>query len=125
MANRATRTTCYESLARTATPTPMSGRTNNDRARGLFVVIDTTAVTSTPSTTFKIQNQCPLSGQWITLLTSAAITGTGTVTLRVYPGLTPAANLTVSDVIGEVWRVLPEHGNSNSHTYSVSAQNLY
>lgn len=112
--------TCYASAARTATPTPMTARTNS-WSRGVLVHINVTAVVSTPSVTFAIQGQDPISGTWYTILTSAAIVAAGLTTLRVFPGAPVTANLSANDVLPSVWRIVPTHGNANSITYSVAA----
>lgn len=116
--------TCYASEARTATPTAMADRTNEKRDRGVRVVINVTAVSATPSVTFTIQGKCLASGTYYTLLASAAITGTGQTVLVVYPGLTASANAVANNVLPSVWRVIATHGDSDSITYSVSADPL-
>lgn len=90
-------------------------------ARGLHLIIDVTAINLTPSITVKIQGKDPLSGKYYDLITSAAITAVGTTVLKVYPGITAAANLAVSDVLPPTWRVSIAHANANSITYSVGA----
>lgn len=112
--------TVFTSAARTATPTAFDGAAGSG-VRGLHLVIDATAVTATPSVVFTIQGGDPVSGKFYTLLVSAAITGTGTTVLRVYPGLTAAANLVASDVLPPKWRVIATHGDADSITYSVAA----
>lgn len=109
-------TVIYPSAARTATPTVATARV--DRFRGCVVTIDTTAVTSTPSTTPKIEGVTS-SGAVYPLLTGAAITGTGQIALKVYPGITAATNVATSDVLPQTIKVTMTHGNANSHTYSV------
>lgn len=109
----------FESAARTATTN--SGDLDNGQHRGLHVVIDVTAVSATPSVVFTIQGKDEVSGAYYTLLASAAITGTGTTVLRVYPGLTASANLVANDVLPKTWRVLATHADSDSITYSVGA----
>jgi len=116
--------TCYASAARTASPIAMSNQTNK-KAKGLLVVIDVTAIAATPSVVFTIQGYDPVSGKYFTILASAAITGTGTTVLRVYPGLTASPNVIANDVLPLVWRVIATHGDSDSITYSVSALELY
>lgn len=111
--------TPFASAARTATGN--SGDLYNGQHRGLHLVIDVTAIVSTPSVVFTIQGKDDLSGQYYTILASAAITGTGTTVLRVYPGLTASANVTANDALPLTWRVLATHGNANSITYSVGA----
>jgi hypothetical protein len=111
--------TVLPSAARTATPTD----TNEyfvGKARGVTVVIDVTAVTSTPSTTVTIQGVDRVSGKTWTILASAAIATVSTVILRVAPGLPAAANVTANDLVPPVIRVVASHNNANSMTYSVS-----
>ncbi len=114
--------TILASAARTAT-------TNGDDqfnggARGVHVVIDATAATATPSVVFTIQGKDPVSGQYYTLLASAAITGVSTTVLRVFPGATVAANTVANDCLPGVWRVIATHADADSITYSVGASPL-
>lgn len=111
--------TVYPSAARTATPTPTT--VGCGYARGVQVVVDLTAFTTAASLTVTIDVQDVTSGKWINVLTSAVLSAVATTVLRVYPGLTAAANLTVSDVLTENMRITVTHGNANSTTYSVSA----
>ena len=111
--------TVYASTARTATPTATDQ--TNVGGRGLHLVINVTAVSATPSVVFTIEGKDELSDAYYTLLTSAAITGTGTTTLKVYPGLTAAANTVASDILPRTWRVSATHADSDSITYSVGA----
>lgn len=106
----------YASAARTATPAAVTKRV--DRYKGCVVLISTTAVTSTPSTTPKIEGVLS-DGTVYPLLTGAAITGTGQVALKVFPGITAATNVAASDVLPQTIKVTLTHGNANSHTYSV------
>lgn len=114
--------TIYSSAARTATPATVDQ--TNYHARGVIVVIDCTAVTSTPSVVFTIKGKDEASGKVWTILASAAITGTGTTVLRVFPGGTAAANLVANDSLPRTWQVTAVHGNSDSITYSVGASLL-
>ena len=114
--------TVLASGARTATVASADFVT--DAVRGIHVIIDVTAVTSTPSTTFTLQGKDPASGQYYTLLASAALTGTGTTVLKVFPGATASANAAANDCLPAVWRVNCTHGNANSMTYSVAANLL-
>lgn len=108
------------SAARTATVA--TSDQSNTRHRGAVVIIDATAATSTPSVVATIQGKDELSGKYYTILASAAITGTGTTVLRVYPGLTAASNTVANDVLPSTWRVNLVHGDTDSITYSVAAQ---
>lgn len=111
--------TVFASTARTATEA--SAVFNSDGHRGLHMVIDVTAITATPSVVFTIQGYSGLGDDYYTILASAAVTGTGQTVLRVYPGLTAAANLVANDVLPPVWRVNAVHGDADSITYSVNA----
>lgn len=112
-------TTLLASAARTATNS--TADQSNAGFRGLHVVINVTAVTATPSVVFTIQGKDEASGAYYTILASAAITGTGTTVLRVYPGLTAAANTVANDALPGAWRVLATHGDADSITYTVGA----
>lgn len=112
-------TTILAAAARTITTN--SDRVRNSDFRGAHVIIDVTAATSTPSVVPTIQGYDAVSGKYYTILVGAAITGTGTTVLRVYPGITAATNLSVSDVLPSEWRVIMTAGNANSLTYSIAA----
>lgn len=109
--------TAFASAARTGTPGAFDGVNHN--AKGLHLVIDVTALASTPSVVFKVQGKDSLSGKFYDILTSAAVTAIGTVVLKVYPGLTGTANLIANDILPRNFRVIATHANGNSITYSV------
>lgn len=111
--------TVFASEERTATEA--SDTFANYRHRGLHVVIDATAVTDTPSVVFTIQGYSPLGDDYYTILASAAVTGTGTTVLRVFPGATNAANTVANDQLPALWRVNAVHGDADAITYSVNA----
>lgn len=75
----------------------------------------------TPSVVFKVQGKDPATGTYYDILTSAAVVAIGTTVLKIYPGITVAANVSVSDVLPQVWRVKATHGDTDGLTYSVSA----
>lgn len=72
---------------------------------GLIVTIAVTAAADSPSVVFTVQGKDKISGQYYTLLASAAITGTGTTALMIHPALTAAANSKASALVPDVWRV--------------------
>jgi hypothetical protein len=111
--------TVFESKARTATTS--SRDIKNFDGTGAVVVIDCTADPASASVTFTIEGKDPASAKYYTILTSAAITGTGTTVLRVHPDLTAAANTVAKDMLPAVWRVTATAGNGDSLTYSVGA----
>lgn len=110
------------SAARTATVT--TGTQIMSKGRGIQVDIDVTAITATPSVVPTIEAIDPVSGTAVTILTGAAITGTGHKRLRVYPGIAAVANEAVNDVVGRLYRVKMTHADADSITYTVGVQEL-
>jgi hypothetical protein len=88
----------------------------NLAGRGIKVVIDITAVGGSPSAVVTVQGKDPTSGKFYTLLASAAITGTGTTILNVYPGMTAAANLVASDIVPRNFRISTVIGGTATPT---------
>lgn len=105
----------FASAARTATPT--DANFNIASATGFFV-INCSAITATPSVVFVVNGVDKLGNEW-PIITSAAITATGTTVLRVFPGATAAANVTVNDLLPEGINVSATHADADSITYSV------
>lgn len=99
--------TLYALAARTATPAVATFAMRNDST--LRLVVDVTAITSTPSIVVTVDVQDAASGKWANVLTAAAITAVGTTALAAVAGLTGNVRVTVT------------HGNANSITYSVGA----
>ena len=111
--------TILASAARTATN--QSADIVNYNGKGLHLVIDVTAASATPSVVFTIQGKDALSGKYYTILASAAVTGISTTVLKVNPGITVAANASVSDLLPRTWRVDATHADADSITYSIGA----
>ena len=111
--------TVFSSAPRTVTEN--SADLDNPYGRGAVLVIDVTAASATPSVVFTVKGKSALGSDYYTILASAAITGTGQTVLRIYPGLTASANVTASDVLPRTWRVEAAHADTDSITYSVSA----
>jgi len=109
----------YASAARTATPTAVE--VNTRRFRSMVVVLDATAITSTPSVTIALDRKDNASGKYINILTSAAIATVSTNTIRIGLGLPVTANVSANEPLPNVVRVTITHGNANSITYTVSA----
>lgn len=114
--------TLFPSAARTATAN--TDDVINDGARGVHLVINVTAAAATPSVVFTIQGKDELSDAYYTILESAAITGTGTTVLKVFPGATAAANTVANDCLPRVWRLLATAADADSLTYSVGGSTL-
>lgn len=110
--------TALASAARTTT-TASSPLTNHNAA-GVRIFINVTATSATPSITIAVQEQDPISGNWIDILVSAAITTTGQkTTLIVYPGTTVTANVSAAAPLPRTWRINATHSDADSITYSV------
>ena len=106
----------FSLAARTATPTDANVTIPN--SCGVFV-INVTAATATPSVVFAVNGVDSLGNEY-NIITSAAITGTGTTVLRVFPGATASANVTVNDMLmTDAINVSATHGDADSITYSV------
>lgn len=100
-------TTVYASAARTATPTAITF--SMGAYSTLRLMLDATAITSTPSIVVTVEMFDALSAKWMTVLTSSAITTVSSNPLAVVAGLRGQVRVTVT------------HGNSNSITYTLSA----
>lgn len=92
-------------------------------ARGLVVYINITAVTgTTPTLTIAIQGVEPTAQSNVyTVLTSAALNAVGLTVLRVYPGISVAANVSASDIIPAQWSLKATLGGTTpSFTFSAA-----
>ncbi len=112
--------TVYESAARTATPTAVT-QINSRAERGGHFIINVTAANATPSVVPTVEAYDAASDTWYVILTGAAITATGKTVLKVYPGITVAANVSVSDLLPQTWRLVMTHADADSITYTVAA----
>jgi hypothetical protein len=97
--------TVYASAARTATPT--AAVINLRQYTTVRVVLDATAVTSTPSVTVTVEVYDNAAAKYVTVLTSSAIATVSTNVLNLVQGLT-----------GNI-RITATHGNANSITYTL------
>lgn len=104
-----------------------AGTTGGDqdgaRHKGILLYVHVSAITGTsPTLTVTLQGKSPESGQYYTLLASAAISATGLTVLKVYPGLTAAANLAANDILPPTFRVVTAIGGTTpAVTATVSA----
>jgi len=113
--------TAYASAARTATPNTVElGLIEGSFREHAFFVFDITAVTSTPSLTFKVEGVDRVSGKTWTILTGAAEAAVATRVYRVSPSLAASANAVAQDVLPPFIRITVTHGNANSATYSLA-----
>lgn len=115
--SRSVNYTVFASAARTTTPDTEEFEIGPGW-QSLTLVVNTTAASS-PSTVFKVEAIDRATGQAFGSCPTAAITGTGVVTLRISPHLTAAGTTIYKDVVHPIVRVTATHGNGNSHTYTV------
>ena len=106
----------YASAARTATPAASAAH-RLAGMRGLLIQIDVTAIVTTPSVVFTVQDA--LDTDWATLLASAAIVAVGTTFLVCHPDAADRANVSESTQKRSKVRVIAVHGDADSITYSV------
>lgn len=93
--------------------------------RGVRLFVDVTAVTSTPSVVLSIKLKDPVGGDYsATILDSAALTAaiTAPIVMTVYPGVTAAANVAISNHIGRQFAVTATHADADSITFSVTGE---
>jgi hypothetical protein len=110
--------TLLASGAQTATQTTADQTNYNGRC--IKVVLDITAA-GTGTITPEIDFKDPASSKYVALVTGTAQAGTGTTTLSVCPGMTVAANVSVSDFLPRTWRVKATKSDGSSWTFSIGA----
>lgn len=96
----------------------------NRNGKGVRVFIDVTAIVASPSMVATIQAKDEVSGQYVDLLSSVPIVAVGITMLTIYPGITPAANVSLSQVLSRGWRVNLVNADADSITYSVTSETL-
>lgn len=107
------------SAARTAATVSSADQTN-PQWHSVQVIINVSAYTS-GSYTPTIQGKDPVSGNYYTLLTGAALSGTGTTVLSVGPGVTAATNTAAGLYLPRTWRITFAGAATPSMTFSVGA----
>ena len=116
------------SAAVTATATS-DALTAPSGTKGVAIFIDVTAASgTTPTLDITVDRFDPAANKWLAVVGAALAqitTAVGQIDLVVYPGIAETANRTVSDHIGEVWRVVSTiTGTTPSFTYSIGATYL-
>jgi hypothetical protein len=78
----------------------------NGMGKAIKIGVNITAISGTgPSLTLAIQGKDLSSGQYYTILTSAALNAVAFTLLTICPGMVAVANLTVNDFLPRTWRV--------------------
>ncbi len=103
--------------------TYVSADQKNLTHRGLALYVNISALTGTgPTVTVTIQGRDPVSGQYFTLLASAALGAVGFTRMLVYPGVPATANLADNDALPGTWRVqVVVAGTTPAATATISA----
>lgn len=100
----------------------------NLNTRGAYLVLDVTAIASSPRITLSVQVKDSLSGKYQSVMTATTgVTAVGTKTYLVYPGAgTAAADITqvAGFPLPPVWRVYMDHDDGDAITYTVGAMLL-
>lgn len=95
--------------------------------RGVTVFVNLTALTGTsPTVTVALEAYDKVSGNFVTLLESAALAATGMSMLQLYPGVAVTANESASAVLPNQWRVAVTLGGTTpavTGSISVNYQN--
>lgn len=92
--------------------------------RGIKAFLDVTAAPGADTVQLIVEIKDRVSGKYVQVLAGAARANTGTDVLTVYPGVTPAANVSVSDVIPDFYRVRVAHSAGSNFTYSIGVVEL-
>ena len=108
--------TLLASAARTA-DTQSADQTNYN-ARGVILFVNITAFTA-GSVTPQLQYKDPISAVYTAIVSGAALAATGHTVIRIYPGITPAANVAFAEAVPRTWRLNMDHADATSITYSV------
>lgn len=114
--------TLFASLARIATA--ISSVEKSEQVLSSIFSINVIAISSTPSVVFKIEGEDPLSGAFYEIISSAAITGTGTTTIQVGSTIVAAANIAANEMLPARYRITATHGDADSITYSVGVVHM-
>jgi len=110
LTQKASQGSTSDNLALVASAAYTSNQTSadqtNSNGKGLLLFVKTGTFGSGASgIVATIQGKDPVSGSVYTILASAALTANSFTILRVYPNLTPAANLIANDILPRTWNV--------------------
>lgn len=96
-------------------------------ARGIVLGVNITAISGTsPTLTVTLQGYDSASGQYYTLLASAALNATGFTALTIFPGATAVANTTANMGLPAIWNIKAViGGTSPSVTATIGASYIY
>lgn len=121
--------TVFPAAARALAQAYTSATFYNHQARGVLVLVNATAETATASVTPSLQVSFDDGASWVTYwVAAAAIEAVGTFLYMVYPILDASADGSVTESVAlplpRCWRWVMTHADTDSLTYSVTAQYL-
>lgn len=108
------------SAARTSSPADILF-SNPECDAGTFI-IDITVNAASLGITVAIGTKDRVSGKFVAILTSAALSAVATTTLKIGRGLTASANVVANDQLPKALCIRVTHADANVLTYSVSFQ---
>jgi hypothetical protein len=100
---------------------------NNSGAGGILVIDVTAIAGASPSVVFKVQVKDPVSLKYVDLPGAAttAFVATGTQMIVIHPGVTAAANVSVSTTWPEVGRIVATFGGTTTTiTFTAGLQEM-
>ena len=120
------RFTIAPSAARAATASFTSSDYSNPGYRGIKVYLDVTLDPASAAITLTLQGKDPASGDYHTLLASAAVSAvtTGPNVYQIFPGAPATSNVSANTQLPKVWRVIVTGADTDSMTYSISCDLL-
>lgn len=94
--------------------------------RGVVVYVNISAIAGGATVTVKLQEQDPQSLNWVDIAgaTTLALAAVALTALRVYPGITVAANVAVNNVPGRTVRAVSTLAVANNATWTVMTVEL-
>lgn len=111
-------------LASAARAASQSLDRENNRSRGVELILDITAVPGAVTVTLKVRTKDKASGKYLDLLASAVQSAVGTVRLVLYPGVAAVANQKADDVLPKNYNVQVLHSGAGNFTYTLAEQLL-
>lgn len=90
--------------------------------KSAHIIIDSTLIPAlAPSVTPYIQGYDQTSGKWYDILIGLPIVAVSVRILKVHPNIENVNGVSVNDILPRKWRLLMDHADTNSITYSVGA----
>jgi hypothetical protein len=96
----------------------------NPGSRGVKVTLDVTSVPTVDTVQLVIEHKDVVSGKYVQVGAAAARVAVGTDVLTVYPGIAVTANVAISDVLGDIYRVRVVHSAATNFTYSIGVAEI-